>query len=199
MNERLAALLQSWGAPLDVRSPVQVLSVTCTPRDAYLGLSLAAENLSSWAGGERRFKREPEQVSRAEFKLLEALELFAVKLPPAGRALDLGAAPGGWTRQMAARGLQVVAVDPAALDPRVAALPGVTHIRRTLQAAKIGGEFDVLVNDMRMDAADSARLMLDAARRLRPGGIGVMTLKLPAKGRAAVQEQLSCDLKPAKT
>ena len=46
----------------------------------------------------RRFAREEGQVSRAEFKLLEAIELFGVAVREHGVALDLGASPGGWTR-----------------------------------------------------------------------------------------------------
>lgn len=184
VNERLAALVSSWGAPLDVRDPVQVISVTCTPEEAFIGLSLAWENLSSWTGGERRFKRVPEQVSRAEFKLLEALETFRIDLPAAGRALDMGAAPGGWTRLLSEAGFDVLAVDPAELDPRVSALPSVQHIRKTVQDARLTGKFDVIVNDMRMDARDSARLMATSAELLKPGGVGVMTLKLPEDRQA---------------
>ncbi|GAB4580367.1 MAG: SAM-dependent methyltransferase [Anaerolineales bacterium] len=187
INNRLAAILGEWGAPLDVQHPAQILSVTLTPTEAFLGLSLARENLSDWAGGERRFKREPGQISRAEFKLLEALETFNLQLPSTGLALDMGAAPGGWTRLLAERGLRVVAVDPAALDPRVAFLPNLTHIRTTVENYLPTREtFDVILNDMRMDARDSARVMLMAAKYLKPKGFAVMTLKLPEKGMGEV-------------
>jgi 23S rRNA (cytidine2498-2'-O)-methyltransferase len=190
INNRLAAVLGEWGAPLDVRQPEQVLSVVLTPTEAFLGLSFVYENQSDWAGGERRFKREAEQVSRSEFKLLEALETFDLELPAAGLALDMGAAPGGWTRLLATHGLRVIAVDPAELDPRVAALPNVTHIRTTIENYLSQREtFDVIVNDMRMDARDSARVMLSAVKLLKPKGFAVMTLKLPEKGMGDVLGQ----------
>jgi 23S rRNA (cytidine2498-2'-O)-methyltransferase len=156
----------------------------------YVGLSDVEQNLSSWAGGARRFAREPGQISRSEFKLLEALEVFALPLPEGGLALDLGAAPGGWTRLLRARGLRVVAVDPAALDPRLAGDRGIRHVRATAQQFFPCRErFDLIVNDMRMDARDSARLMLDAAPCLRPEGHALMTLKLPAEGPEQVMHQ----------
>lgn len=193
INHRLAAILGEWGAPLDIQHPEQILSVTLAPTEAFLGLSLARENLSDWAGGERRFKREPGQISRAEFKLLEALETFDLQLPTTGLALDMGAAPGGWTRLLTARGLRVIAVDPAELDPRVEALmassarPNITHIRATVENYLPTREtFDVILNDMRMDARDSARVMLMAAKYLKPKGFAVMTLKLPEKGMGEV-------------
>ncbi|MCA9972509.1 MAG: hypothetical protein KC425_19945, partial [Anaerolineales bacterium] len=104
VNRPLAdALHAATGAPLDVRQPRQILSVVIHGETLFAGFSLAAHNLSDWAGGARRFAREKGQISRAEFKLLEALELFAVPLPPYGVALDLGAAPGGWTRVLQQR------------------------------------------------------------------------------------------------
>lgn len=188
ISERLSAFMTTWGAEVDVRDPYQVLSVTCTPRDVYLGLSLARENLSNWAGGEQRFKRDADRISRAEFKLLEALDTFHVLLPASGRGLDVGAAPGGWTRLLAERNLSVVAVDPAELDPRVMALKNVRHIKKLIQDVQLKESFDLIVNDMRMDARDAARIMLDLADHLQPDGAAIMTLKLPEHRSGEVAE-----------
>jgi 23S rRNA (cytidine2498-2'-O)-methyltransferase len=199
------AVVANTGAALDVRAPEQVLSVVCAelsppvvdrlPRElqpgphaalyGLAGLSTAAQNLSDWAGGARRFAREEGQVSRSEFKLLEAFEVFDVKLPPRGVALDLGASPGGWTRVLRQRGQYVTAVDPGALDERVTADPGVRHKRMTAEAylRDEPDQFDLIVNDMRMDCRDSARLMVAYARLLYPHGAAIMTLKLPETRR----------------
>ncbi|NJN82271.1 MAG: 50S rRNA methyltransferase [Caldilineaceae bacterium] len=177
-------------APLDVRNPQQILSVVCmetkddeghTSADAYLGLSLTVHNLSDWAGGMRRFAREAEQVSRSEFKLLEAIEVFELELPARGVVLDLGASPGGWTRILRSREQFVTAVDPGDLDPRVAKDRGVRHKRMTAEEylARDPDQFDLIVNDMRMDGRDSSRLMVAYAPQLYPGGIALLTLKLP--------------------
>ncbi len=210
VNRALSQRLQELsGAALDVRAPLQVVSVVCaeignaadgastttpstahdrSPYAAYIGLSLVNYNLSDWAGGERRFAREKDQVSRAEFKLLEALEVFHLELPPRGIALDLGAAPGGWTRVLRQREQFVTAVDPAEIDPRLAKDKGIRHKRVTAEAylADEPDEFDLIVNDMRMDARDSARLMVDYARQLYPHGIALMTFKLPESGRRSI-------------
>jgi 23S rRNA (cytidine2498-2'-O)-methyltransferase len=181
VNIALSKAAVATGAPLDVKAPAQVISATLAGDAGYLGLSTPRENLSDWAGGMRRFRQEPGQISRAEFKLLEALETFAVPLPQAGHALDLGAAPGGWTRVLRMRGLTVTAVDPAELDPRIAADAGVTHARMTAERDFAGqpAPCDLLVNDMKMDAEPSAALMVQGAKLLRPGGAAVLTLKLP--------------------
>ncbi len=191
VGTRLAtAVSQATGAVLDVRAPRQVLSVVVGPGPSvYAGWSRVEDNLSNWAGGMRRFARESGQVSRAEFKLLEALEVFGVVLVPQGEALDLGAAPGGWTRVLRARGLRVTAVDPAELDPSVQSDPGVRHERTTAEqfiaAVPAKQLFSFIGNDMRQDARDSARVMVSAARLLAPEGVGVMTCKLAQDYRSA--------------
>lgn len=181
VNTRLADVWVAAGGTLDVRQPEQVLSVVLTAREGYVGRSPVSENLSDWAGGARRFRREKGQISRAEFKLLEALEVFELQVPEGGVALDLGAAPGGWTRILRRHGMRVVAVDPADLVPALAQDPDVHHVRALAQDALPGIEtaFDVVLNDMRVDARDSARLMLRAAANLEPTGWALMTLKLP--------------------
>jgi 23S rRNA (cytidine2498-2'-O)-methyltransferase len=192
LNTSLSATLTTVsGATVDVRNPVRVVSVVCVaaagiepdaPAIGMLGVSSANDNLSDWAGGMRRFAREAGQVSRSEFKLLEALEHFAIELPAHGVALDLGAAPGGWTRILRQLGQYVTAVDPGELDSRLASDRHIRHKRMTAEAylAADPDSFDLIVNDMRMDARDSARLMVSYARLLYPHGNALMTLKLPA-------------------
>jgi len=63
--------------------------------------------------------------SRAYLKLWEALVRLRRWPQPGERCVDLGACPGGWTYVLAKLGAAVVAVDKAALDPKVAAMPGV--------------------------------------------------------------------------
>ena len=182
VNTALAREAEAAGAPLDVKAPRQAISVTLAEGIGYIGISDTADNVSDWAGGARRYRWEDEQISRAEFKLLEALEVFRAPLADGQRALDLGAAPGGWTRILRRHGLYVTAVDPAALDPRIARDARVHHFRGTAQAYFAAPkQFDVLVNDMKMDSAESAQLTADGAHCLRPGGCAILTLKLPEK------------------
>ncbi len=200
-----AALEEAANSPLDVRQPFQVLSVLCAAVDqklatpaknagapqALLGLSLASHNISDWAGGVRRFRREKDRISRAEFKLLEAIEAFHIEPPSGGVAVDLGAAPGGWTRVLRQKGQYVTAVDPAMLHPLLAADRGVRHKRMSAEAYLREGPdtYDLLVNDMRMDAVPSARLTNAFADFLYPHAEALLTLKL---GQSARQLDPAC-------
>jgi 23S rRNA (cytidine2498-2'-O)-methyltransferase len=186
INKTLAeALAEETGAIEDIKKPQIVVSLLCTPQKGYIGISLAEENLSSWPGGARHYAQTEDQISRAEFKLLEALEVFGVTLPTSGYALDLGAAPGGWTRILLAAGLQVAAVDPASLDPRLGRQRRLEHYRGYAEnyleeAIRKHSRFDIIVNDMRMDAREAARLLVKAATCLRTNDSFVLSVfKLP--------------------
>ncbi|HSM58196.1 MAG TPA: SAM-dependent methyltransferase [Candidatus Sulfomarinibacteraceae bacterium] len=193
VNTALAEALQDEsGAPLDVRDPEQILSVVIAHYEgqltAFLGLSPVAYNLSDWAGGKRRYRRGKEQISRSEFKLLEALEVFGIELPPRGVALDLGAAPGGWTRILRQQEQYVTAVDPGELDRSLQADPDIRHKQTTAEEyLEVGpDQFDLIVNDMRLDARDSARLMVEYAPFLYRDGQAIMTLKLPEENQEPI-------------
>lgn len=204
-NRRLdwsfAELARFWGESLplhqegrDNRRPEWVLSCHIhTSQDGcrvFCGISPVVDNLSPWSRGICRIPRDSASVSRAESKLEEALELLTLAgcgPDTDGSALDLGAAPGGWTRVLAARGLKVTAVDPAELHPSVAAQNEVTHHKTT------AGEFlrnclerfTLVVSDMKMEASMVSSLMVDLVGLLRPGAPIIVTLKLP-KGKSAL-------------
>lgn len=191
IKERLAGVVTSkTGAVENIREPLEILSVVASQGNAYIGLSPVELNLSGWAGGMRRFAKRDEQISRAELKLQEALEVFEVSLPAEGETLDLGAAPGGWTRLLLEAGLRVTAIDPAELDPRLqkyieagqlAHYQG--HAERFLQNVLADksrlGSYAVLVSDLRMDADLAAGLLVSYAPLLAPDGLAITTLKLP--------------------
>lgn len=190
LNQMLAeALVEETKAVEDIKKPQVVLSILCTLDTAYIGISEVEENLSPWPGGARHYAQTDEQISRAEFKLLEALETFDLTLSANGRALDLGAAPGGWTRLFLDAGMRVIAVDPARLDERLVENKKLEHYRgyaedffaeaSELQNTQRLGRFDVIASDMRMDARDSARILQGAAPYLRDDGFIISTLKLP--------------------
>jgi 23S rRNA (cytidine2498-2'-O)-methyltransferase len=89
---------------------------------------LAAAHCSSpFANGEVSFVEDKTgPPNRAYLKLWEALVRLGRWPGPGDRCLDLGASPGGWTSVLAGLGAEVIAVDKAPLDPKVAAMPGVT-------------------------------------------------------------------------
>ena len=170
----------------DDACPVWVLSLVIHHNEVYAGVSYTADNLSSWNGGMHRLKKDDHFISRAEFKLQEALSVFAVDIQAKGAktALDLGAAPGGWSKVLLDQGMHVTAVDPAALSDALVSHPNLVHVQSVAQKLISQKEansrtFDLIANDMRMDMMESCKIMLDMVPLLTPGGLAVMTLKLP--------------------
>ncbi|MBM3495358.1 MAG: cell division protein FtsJ [Armatimonadetes bacterium] len=169
----------AWGRS----DPEAVVSVVATDGGAYIGVAEVSQCRSSWPGGARRYRNDQIRVSRSEFKLLEAIKVFGVNVPNEGVAVDLGASPGGWTRLLLDRGLAVFAVDPAKLDPRLCGARNLTVVRATAEAYLGSAPVcDVLTNDMRLWAPVSANIAASYADRLRPGGVSIVTLKLPERG-----------------
>lgn len=101
---------------------------------AFLGVSLI-KNSSMWPMGIPRLKLPKSAPSRATLKLEEAWHHFITKdkwddlLAPGMRAVDLGAAPGGWTWQLVQRSIYVDAVDNGPMDKELMESGLVTHIK----------------------------------------------------------------------
>ena len=89
--------------------------------------------LSDWPGGAVRFQREEGQISRAKFKLLEAEREFGLHYAKYQQALDIGAAPGGWTSLLLERGLRVTPSIQQSLHPTLLAYPTLTYLKRMLR------------------------------------------------------------------
>ncbi|GAB6067841.1 23S rRNA (cytidine(2498)-2'-O)-methyltransferase RlmM [Methylothermus subterraneus] len=87
-----------------------------------------------WPGGILRLKFPKHAPSRSVLKLVEAVQVLlseeerARLLRPGRRAVDLGAAPGGWSWQLASWGLAVTAVDHARLAKEALATGLVEHV-----------------------------------------------------------------------
>ena len=165
--------------------------VIAMPGQYVIGTILAGAGTPgapTWPGGRPLMSIDQQFVSRSAFKLMEAIDLFSIRIDPQARALDLGAAPGGWSQVLASYGAQVTAVDPGELDPRVACLPNVHVFSGTAQAFMRAGseQFDLIVDDMRLDARESARLLVAAQVVLRPSAAALITLKLPERAPSAV-------------
>jgi len=162
---------------VEVNDDKKVIGIYLFLKKGYLGCSTVRESLNEHCDEYRVFSRHGKSISRAEAKLREAIRKFSLVVPR-GRALDLGAAPGGWTKVLVDSGMQVTAVDPGELDEQLAGSPGVTHVKARAENYVGEGEFDLLVNDMNMDPDASAGIMVKLAPYLKPGAFALMTAKL---------------------
>ncbi|MCA0247915.1 MAG: hypothetical protein LCH93_14980 [Proteobacteria bacterium] len=131
LHHRRAALIQERLPHVSAKPVVFPAAAPTAPLGAWTLLApdrmLAAARCSSpFANGEVELVEDKVgPPSRAYLKLWEALVRLRRWPQPGERCLDLGASPGGWTWVLAKLGAEVVAIDKAPLDPRVAAMSGV--------------------------------------------------------------------------
>jgi 23S rRNA (cytidine2498-2'-O)-methyltransferase len=147
-------------------------------------------NSSASLNGIHRVSMAYDAPSRSYLKLAEAFEVFldkseqALWLKPGMTAVDLGAAPGGWTWQLAQRGLKVTAVDNGPLKGAAATHPAIRHIRQDGFRFRPQRPVDWLVCDMVEQPQRVATLITEWFI----GGFtqrAVFNLKLPMKKRFA--------------
>lgn len=161
---------------------------------AYVGV-VDTTNSSVHNMGIPRLRFPRGAPSRSTLKLEEALLTFlsdserAQRLCTGMTAVDLGAAPGGWTWQLVERGLQVIAVDNGAMAPDLLDSGRVEHRREDGFRFRPEQPVDWMVCDI---VEQPARIADLAASWLVEGQCRqtIFNLKLPMKKR--YQEVQQC-------
>ena len=121
--------------PVAPRRPTQrnrwVLDLALVePGEWWVGCHRTTRRLQCYPGGVRKLELPPHAVSRAYLKMQEALHWSALPTQQGDVCVELGCAPGGASQALLDAGLQVVGVDPAAVDPEVETHPRFLHVRR---------------------------------------------------------------------
>jgi len=161
--------------------------VFTSKQNAYVATSAPGWN-STWPMGIPRLKMPRDAPSRSTLKLAEAFGAFLTDdeqlrlLRPGLRAVDLGAAPGGWTWQLANRGVRVTAVDNGPMKGSAADDPLVSHLREDGLTWRPRRPVDWLVCDIVLQPIRIAELV---ARWIADGDArrAIFNLKLPMKKR----------------
>lgn len=161
---------------------------------AYLGVSYQSCR-SEFLSGIRRLRFPSKGPSRSTLKLEEALLQFVPEqrrerdLYEGMHAVDLGAAPGGWTYQFVIRGIHTYAVDNGPMQKELMNTGLVSHMTEDGFKFKPPGKVDWLVCDMVERPILVAELM---AKWLCEGWTqrAIFNLKLPMKKR--YQEVVQC-------
>ncbi len=170
------------GQTSGLRGHVMLLSGS----EALVGVS-PVDNSARWPLGYPRLRFPKGAPSRSTLKLEEAWHVLlgedtSAWPRPGQRAVDLGAAPGGWTWQLIQRGCKVTAVDNGPMDATVMNEGPVTHLREDAFAYKPPVPVDWMVCDVVDQPAKVASLV---ERWLVRGWCRqtIFNLKLPMKKR----------------
>lgn len=174
---------------IDPSSQWQLHLMLLSGQCMYLGVS-PVNNRAAWPMGIPRLRQPRGAPSRATLKLEEAWHHFVPahewdsRLGGGQKAVDLGAAPGGWTWQLVQRGMFVEAVDNGPMAEELMESGQVTHCREDGFTFEPKKPVDWLVCDIADKPARVANLIATWASRgwCREA---VFNLKLPMKQRYA--------------
>jgi 23S rRNA (cytidine2498-2'-O)-methyltransferase len=193
-SEPLSRELEKAGTLRTSRTGLPVLHVLFSDATtAWLAAALPGQ-AAPWPMGVPRLRMPSNAPSRSTMKLAEAFTTLLndderETLIRAGqRAVDLGAAPGGWTWQLVNRGLRVIAIDNGPLRDSVMATEMVEHIRADGFTWRPPRPVDWMVCDMVEQPSRIASLMAEwiATGKCRRT---IFNLKLPMKRRLDGVEQ----------
>jgi 23S rRNA (cytidine2498-2'-O)-methyltransferase len=159
------------------------------PTRALVSATPAVEAHSLHPGGRARMRVDPEAPSRAAMKLEEALDWFGAAPSRGDQCVDLGAAPGGWTHVLLARGARVLAVDPGSMAPALAKHKSLEHVRGSAFDVEPERPVDWLFCDMVWRPLEVAALLAKWARRGWASML-VANIKLPMRQKAAFVQRI---------
>lgn len=121
-------------------------------------------------------------ISRAYFKVREAVSWGGLDLRPGQLCVEMGSAPGGSCQWLLEQDLRVIGIDPAEIDPQVAQHPKFTHLRcrgGEVKRRAIAG-CDWLLSDANLPPNYVLDTLADLLQhpQVQPRGL-IITLKLP--------------------
>ncbi len=198
----LGLQLEGLGYLPDLQDPDILVYLVLLDMRCYVGYMETAKLQRPFVNPLRYYHRK-RLVSRSELKLEQAFDDF--KVPKGGIAIDLGAAPGGWSCYLARMGFKVIAVDSAAMDYeaidktgiklkrssgsgkiRARELEGcdILHVKETSESAAkriaVHG-IDLITDDMNTDCNGTYAAIKPYIGMLRHSAAAIITVKCISK------------------
>ena len=114
--------------PSDIGS--RVLDIVVVEPDSWLiGYHLAEQRHQCWPGGVYPQSLDQPVISRAYYKMAEAVAWSGLPIQAGDHVVELGSSPGGASQRLLDLGLKVTGVDPAEMDPDLLEHPRFEHWR----------------------------------------------------------------------
>lgn len=190
----LRKALEKAGRLVDAADQPRLLLTFKSGREVFLGIAEPG-NSALWPMGIPRLKFPREAPSRSTLKLEEAWHTFIpreqwdTRISGEMSAVDLGAAPGGWTYQLVRRGMLVTAIDNGPMAESLMDTGLVTHLMVDGFTWKPRQPVDWMVCDIVEKPARTAA-MLEAWIGEGHCREAVVNFKLPMKQRYAEVRKL---------
>jgi 23S rRNA (cytidine2498-2'-O)-methyltransferase len=156
--------------------------VVVEPEQAWFGAHLHGPSHSPEPGGVPALELPEQAPSRAWLKLEQGVRWARLPMRKGDLAVEIGSAPGGASFALLERGLEVIGIDPAAMDPRVLSNPRFKHLSKPVASVlreDLPRRVDWLLLDMNVQPQVSLFAVDRLASRLKDSLLGVLlTVKL---------------------
>lgn len=130
VNEIESNLQKSISANRVAKSDQKVFDVILLEPDYWFwGYHIAGTRFQRWPGGTPKIDSDYEVISRAYYKLHEALLWSGIQINEGDVCCEIGSSPGGACQLLLGKNAKVIAVDPADLEEGIAAHPNLTYLK----------------------------------------------------------------------
>jgi 23S rRNA (cytidine2498-2'-O)-methyltransferase len=174
------ALFEPAGHPQDGDSVIQLIALD--PGKFGYGLFTYSTAHSPYPGGSPPLKLPNEAPSRAYLKLENSILWSGAPLRKGDLAVEIGSSPGGASYAMLQRGLNVIGIDPGAMDRVVLKHPNFKHIQRSVAHTPredLPESIQWLILDMNVEPNVSLYAVDRLVSRMKDSLLGVLlTVKL---------------------
>ena len=195
LEVELGTAIEGMGYAADLKSPKEVRVVIMVGSRVTVAGGAAGTLIDTIADYSRWGQKHTGLLNRAEMKIIEAFGLFGIDVPIGTRCIDIGAAPGGWTKFLAEKGASVFAIDAADMDYQMLGNECVVikHGEQIRDGARIvhlkmgfdeaikmlsGQRFGFAAIDMNVSPMESANAALMISALMEPDAPLLVTLKL---------------------
>jgi 23S rRNA (cytidine2498-2'-O)-methyltransferase len=179
----------------DLKNPKQIMVVIIVGSRVTVSGGITESLIDITADYSRWGQRHIDILNRAEMKIIEAFALMKINIPIGIKSIDIGAAPGGWTKFLVEKGSNVFAIDAADMDyamlgeectvvkhgGQLQKGPRIIHLKMGFDdAIKMLSEerFGFAGIDMNVSPMESAESAARISGLMEPGAPLLMTLKL---------------------
>ena len=155
--------------------------VMVEPNEWWYGYHIASHVAGRWPGGVPIVDTKVETVSRAYFKLKEALLWSGITIHPGDVCAEIGSAPGGACQLLLEMGATVIGIDPAEMEDEILKHDQFTHVRKRSSEVrkKDFSQVKWLVSDMSVTPTYTLDAIEEIVSHDRVSVTGViMTMKL---------------------
>lgn len=196
---RTGLKLEKLGYNIELKEPDVLAYVILMNGECYSGF-VDYKKLGKKFVNPMRYYHTKKQVSRSELKIREAFDEFQIK--GSGVAIDLGAAPGGWSGFLAQKGFKVIAIDNGDLNYSALSESGIRvkkadasnvvnteklfqnydiiHVKEGFKEARKvleAKDVDMLADDMNIFCSDTAAAIESYLKFMKKGALFVITVK----------------------